>query len=109
MAKNAGKMQNLINYRMKATLNDGRQMAGQMMAFDRHMNLVFADTEEFRFVRRRNKTTGATTLTEEKRNLGLTIIRGAFVVAIQVDGPPPADPSARLGAAAPSGSGAAAT
>jgi small nuclear ribonucleoprotein B and B' len=35
MANKQGKMQNLINYRMRVTLNDGRQMTGQMLAFDK--------------------------------------------------------------------------
>jgi small nuclear ribonucleoprotein B and B' len=35
----------LINYRLRITLNDGRQMTGQMLAFDQHMNLVMADSE----------------------------------------------------------------
>lgn len=34
----------LINYRLRITLNDGRQMTGQMLAFDQHMNLVMADS-----------------------------------------------------------------
>lgn len=67
-----------------------------------HMNLVLADTEEFRRTRRRGKAApGATqtvTETEERRAIGLTIIRGAHVISLSVDGPPPADPSARLGA-----------
>lgn len=101
---------------------DGRQMAGQMLAFDKvsmltsfgptqetnhrtqHMNLVLADTEEFRRVKRKpnkNAAPGAAepqfVETEEKRTLGLTIVRGAHVVSSTVEGPPPADPSARLG------------
>jgi small nuclear ribonucleoprotein B and B' len=67
------------------------------------MNLVLADTEEFRRTRRKGKAApGATqqiTETEERRAIGLTIIRGATVISVSVDGPPPADPAARLGAA----------
>ncbi|KAJ5632370.1 Sm-like ribonucleoprotein [Penicillium lividum] len=91
-ANNKGKMANLINYRMRVTLNDGRQMTGQMLAFDKHMNLVLADTEEFRRIKRKSKPTAGSTATpqveaEEKRTLGLTIVRGAQVVSCSVDGP----------------------
>lgn len=68
------------------------------------MNLVMADTEEFRRVKRKptkGQAPGAAdpayVETEEKRTLGLTIVRGAHIVATTVEGPPPADPSARLG------------
>ena len=61
-----------VNHRMRATMDDGRQLAGQMLAFDKvlvlplnsrtslltplqHMNLVIADTEEFRRVRSKAK------------------------------------------------------
>ena len=66
------------------------------------MNLVLADTEEFRRTRRKGKAApGATqqvTETEERRAIGLTSIRGAHVISLSVAGPPPADPAARLGA-----------
>jgi len=97
---------------MRITLNDGRQMTGQMLAFDKHMNLVLADTEEFRKVRSRAKSgappapgSAAATITdqEEKRTLGLVILRGTNIVSCSVEGPPPSDPSARLGASAPGG------
>ncbi|KAJ5675647.1 Small nuclear ribonucleoprotein-associated protein B [Penicillium macrosclerotiorum] len=112
-ANKQGKMQNLINFRMRVTLSDGRQMTGQMLAFDKHMNLVLADTEEFRSIKRKSKPAAGSSDTplveaEEKRTLGLTIIRGTQVVSCSVDGPPPADPSARLGSG-PGPAGAAAT
>lgn len=68
------------------------------------MNLVLADTEEFRRTRRKQGkaapgTAQQFTETEERRAIGLTIIRGANVVSVSVDGPPPADPAARMGSA----------
>ncbi|SPN96843.1 related to small nuclear ribonucleoprotein B [Cephalotrichum gorgonifer] len=106
-----GKMAGYINWRMRVTLLDGRQMTGQMLAFDKHMNLVLADTEEFRKIRsKQGKAGGApgagatqTIETEAKRTLGLTIVRGAHIVSLSVESPPPADPSARLGKAATGG------
>lgn len=74
------------------------------------MNLVLADTEEFRRVKRKPKAAsaapGASTSApvveaEEKRTLGLTIVRGAHIISLSVEGEPPADPSARLGTSAP--------
>ncbi|KAI9683347.1 MAG: hypothetical protein M1829_005417 [Trizodia sp. TS-e1964] len=117
MANKQGKMANLINYRMRVTLNDGRQMTGQMLAFDKHMNLVLADTEEFRRVKRKAGKSAQTAPggappalieSEEKRTLGLTIVRGSHIVSVSVESPPPADPSARLGASVPGGAAAAA-
>ncbi|KAI9818103.1 MAG: hypothetical protein M1827_000728 [Pycnora praestabilis] len=114
-ANKQGKMQNYINYRMRITLNDGRQMTGQMLAFDKHMNIVLADTEEFRRVRGK-PTKGAQSapgslapalVEEQKRTLGLTIVRGTHIISCSVDGPPPADPSTRLGTSAPGGVGTA--
>lgn len=83
-----------------------------------HMNLVLADCDEFRKVKRKSKTSGAlgantggpqTVETEEKRTLGLAIVRGANVVSCSVDGPPPSDPAARLGTSAPGGAAGAPT
>nr|POE63228.1 small nuclear ribonucleoprotein-associated protein b [Quercus suber] len=98
---------------MRATMSDGRQLVGQMLAFDKHMNLVLADCEEFRRVKRKGgkvsgapgaaATTGAVVETEEKRMLGLAIIRGATVVSCALEGPPPSDPAARLGNSASGG------
>ena len=81
------------------------------------MNLVLADTEEFRRVQRQATKPSAApgaagssaplVENEEKRTLGLTIVRGAHIISLSVESPPPADPSARLGTSAPGGASAA--
>lgn len=74
-----------------------------------HMNLVLADCDEYRTVKRKAKVAPgqpqSVNITEEKRALGLAIVRGAHVVSCSVEGPPPPDPAARLAApAGPTGS-----
>ena len=85
-------MLSLINWRIKVTINDGRALTGQMLAFDKHMNLVLADCEEFRRVRAKRKQgeTEPAPEQEMKRTLGLVILRGETVVSLSVEGPPPA-------------------
>ncbi|KAJ2999112.1 hypothetical protein NUW58_g104 [Xylaria curta] len=92
MSNKQGKM---INYRMRVTLTDSRQMTGQLLAFDKHMNLVLGDTDEFRRIKRKqakppapgasSSTATQTVETEEKRTLGLTILRGAQIVSLSVE------------------------
>ena len=84
-------MLSLINWRLKVTINDGRAFVGQMLAFDRHMNLVLAECEEFRRIRPKKKPgeTEAGPMQEMKRTLGLVILRGETVVSLSVEGPPP--------------------
>lgn len=60
-------------------------LVGTMMAFDKHMNLVLGDSVE---VRRVHKDTVEK---DEKRVLGLVVLRGECVVSLAVDGPPPVD------------------
>ena len=40
-----------IGYRVRVTLDDNRSLVGTLMSFDKHMNLVLVDTEEFRTVK----------------------------------------------------------
>jgi small nuclear ribonucleoprotein B and B' len=97
-AGKGSKMQNLVDYRVRITLTDGRQLTGLLMAFDKYMNLVLADTEEFRRTKRRSttKATGDDIETEEKRTLGLVILRGEQVVSLSVDAPPASEGQGRM-------------
>lgn len=73
------------------------------------MNLVLDEAEEFRSKKRKRKAGEKLAdymdivEKEEKRSLGLVIIRGREIIACTVDGPPPADSAARLASGKPNG------
>lgn len=75
-------------------------MIGIFMAFDRHMNIVLGETQEFRRIRTK-KGAGITEEKEEKRALGLIILRGDSVVSITIEGPPPPDTDEKVVAGGP--------
>ena len=66
---------------------------GTFLAFDKHLNLVLVDSEEYRSVRSKSKnSTGSSSSSRaaiveervEKRTLGLIILRGENVVSVAV-------------------------
>jgi len=95
------KMLNFINYRMRVTIQDSRQLVGTFMAFDKHMNLVLGDCMEYRKVKGK-KGEGQRV---EKRTLGLVLLRGETVVSMQIEAQPPQKP--RTGTAGKGGAGVA--
>jgi small nuclear ribonucleoprotein B and B' len=90
-----------VEHRLRITLSDSRTITGTFLAFDKHLNLVLSDTEEFRTLRKGSRS-NVIEERQEKRNLGLIILRGENVVSIAVEGPPPPSASGRL---APGGPG----
>jgi small nuclear ribonucleoprotein B and B' len=85
------KLYNFINYRVRLTLIDGRTLVGKFMAFDKHMNIVLGDAEEFRTIITKGKAGNEEK--EQKRTLGLLLLRGESIVSMIVEGPPPAEDS----------------
>lgn len=78
-----------VNWRMKVQISETRTLVGTFMAYDKHMNLVLDDCEEYR--RLRGKKSGEDG--EKKRLLGLVLLRGENVISLSADAPPP--PAAR--------------
>lgn len=93
-----------MEHRLRVTLHDGRSIVGTFLAFDKHLNLVLSEAEEFRMIKK--STSDRSAILEErteKRSLGLVLIRGENVVSMAVEGPPP--PSGK-GVTAPSSTAA---
>jgi small nuclear ribonucleoprotein (snRNP)-like protein len=78
-------MLQFVNWRMRVTISDTRVLLGTFLAFDKHMNLVLGDCEEFRKIRVKKEKEEK----EEKRVLGLVLLRGENVISLQAESPPP--------------------
>ncbi|CCH40654.1 Small nuclear ribonucleoprotein-associated protein [Wickerhamomyces ciferrii] len=93
------RLSDLINYTVKVITLDSRQFIGELLSFDKHYNLVLADTEEYRLTKKsvlslkdraRNKSeeSESNLIQEQKRTIGLIILRGEHVISVTIEAPP---------------------
>eukprot|EP00043_Microstomoeca_roanoka_P014420 m.143008 g.143008 ORF g.143008 m.143008 type:complete len:214 (-) comp16006_c7_seq1:105-746(-) len=93
----SNKIMKYVNFRMRVTTADGRMLVGTFLAYDKFMNMVLADCEEFRTIKAKKGTEEQT----QKRGLGLVLLRGETVISMAVEGPPPTEDKRTVKVAAP--------
>lgn len=92
LAKMSGRntrMAQWLDYRVRVTISDARMLVGTFMAFDKYMNVVLADCEEFRKIKSKGRKDDEK---EVKRTLGFVVLRGETIVSLMAEAPPPSGP-----------------
>ena len=74
-----------IDHRVRVTITDKRMMVGTFIGFDKHLNMVLADTEEHRLLKPKKK---GDPQREIKRPMGLMILRGDSIISITAEQAP---------------------
>lgn len=90
--KHNSRLSNLVGYRLRVLTNDGRVYIGELMAFDKYMNLILSDCVEERIPKNEQLKLKQKKVDDnikiEKRTLGLVILRGEHVLTTLVQDKP---------------------
>lgn len=88
--KENSRLADLINYKLKVFTQDGRVYVGELLAFDKFMNLILSDCVEERIPKNQlhKLQKGKNDVKVEKRVLGLTILRGENILSTVVEDKP---------------------
>ncbi len=86
------KMMQMVGARIRLAMHDGRILVGQLVAFDKHLNVVIADCEEFRPHRQKAAAMavdgGEEAPAAVRRTLGFVMLRGQHIVTLVAEAAP---------------------
>ncbi|KAK2955891.1 putative Small nuclear ribonucleoprotein-associated protein B' [Blattamonas nauphoetae] len=85
MTSRKTKIQNYLDWRVRVVLTDGRYFVGKFKSSDRFYNLILVEAEEVRTVKAKKGVEEQ----EEKRFLGIILLRGECIVTMIPEQPPP--------------------
>ncbi|CAR31038.1 hypothetical protein ZYGR_0P03440 [Zygosaccharomyces rouxii] len=99
--KQDARLPDLIGFRLRVLTQDGRVYVGELLAFDKFMNLVLKNCIEERIPKTQldklqNETSDKNDIKVEKRTLGLAILRGEQVLSSVVQDKPQLSKRERL-------------
>lgn len=91
------RLETLVNYKVRVTTSNTSTFVGTLVSYDKYMNLVLSECEEFRLMKKSknyldNKKddteVDASRVREQKRLLGLVILRGENVISVVAESAP---------------------
>ncbi|ODQ48416.1 hypothetical protein PICMEDRAFT_19345, partial [Pichia membranifaciens NRRL Y-2026] len=93
------RLETLLNYKVRVTTSKNSTFMGTLLSYDKFMNLVLVECEEFRLLQKtkkyldqvKNGDVDQSKVKEQKRLLGLVILRGENVVSVVAEAAPNAN------------------
>lgn len=90
------KLENLLHYKVRVTTANLSSFVGILTSYDKYMNLVLNECEEFRLQKKskqylaqvKGREIDETKIKEQKRLLGLVILRGENVISVVAEAAP---------------------
>lgn len=90
------RLETLLNFRVRVTTSNTSTFLGTLLSYDKFMNLVLVECEEFRLLKKSKKYLDQTKggdidqskVKEQKRLLGLVILRGENIVSVVAEAAP---------------------
>lgn len=93
------RLASLLNFKVRVTMTNSSQFIGTLLSFDKYMNVVLGECEEFRLTKKslidlrkqgkqNKRLLDESKITEQKRLLGLVILRGEGIISVVVEAAP---------------------
>lgn len=91
------RLETLIQYKVRVTTSNSSTFIGTLLSYDKYMNLVLTECEEFRLLKKSKKyldelknqsDLDQSKIKEQKRLLGLIILRGENIISVVAESAP---------------------